>query len=473
MTQVICGPESLPRTVTLLGTLSKYQQDEDSIRGGHPETLAMQNDLAEILLALFVPWETLPSLFDDVMSICGDECNAVCDQSCHTGLQACSIVWSRIVNTLPERVQDLARNVEILRKSKDDVDVDMAERKAAASAMQDAFNPDPEDIENMVDETTEINGSVDDDTLRLSYHLVRQRWAKEDRVTATDITPLLQPWDEPPTLSVESFKPILVDSTSGIRQDVSANTLKLWSDLIKGVEAQNANDSADTAGGVTQDMSDLDNDDNDNDDNDDWEDYEDNDQGTLDPVLTFTTSTTAGSDHIAELKTRLAQDPSPSNITRLITEVIPLNKKQKRTVSMVLYHAMRLQGKPMAEQDQQFLLYVAGEGGTGKSRVIEAVKLGMQLLGREEEMFVTAPTGNAANNVQGSTIHTGLDVAVRGRKQGASRRVQALWRNKNMLVIDEISMVSSKLMDSIDKCNVVKNLDDSSTAVFGGLPVVI
>src|SRR5467141_2882725 len=38
-----------------------------------------------------------------------------------------------------------------------------------------------------------------------------------------------------------------------------------------------------------------------------------------------------------------------------------------------------------------------------------------------------------------------------------------------MLIIDEISMVSSKLMDSIDKqCNVVKNLDDSSTAVFGG-----
>ena len=108
---------------------------------------------------------------------------------------------------------------------------------------------------------------MDDDTLRLSYHLVRQRWAKEDRVTATDITPLLQPWDEPPTLSVESFKPTLVDSTSGIRQDVSANTLKLWADLIKGVESQNTANSADTAGGVTQDMSDLDNDDNDH-----WED---------------------------------------------------------------------------------------------------------------------------------------------------------------------------------------------------------
>jgi uncharacterized protein YabN with tetrapyrrole methylase and pyrophosphatase domain len=91
------------------------------------------------------------------------------------------------VNTLPGHIQVLAGNVEILRKSKGDVDVDMAERKAAVSAMQDAFNPDPEDIENTVDETTEINGSVDDDTLRLSYHLVRQRWAKEDRVSKKEI----------------------------------------------------------------------------------------------------------------------------------------------------------------------------------------------------------------------------------------------------------------------------------------------
>src|SRR6267378_5587418 len=106
---------------------------------------------------------------------------------------------------------------------------------------------------------------------------------------------------------------------------------------------------------------------------------------------------------------------------------------------------------------------------------MEIKRVFLQLMEREEEMLVMAPTGNAANHVQGrSTIHTGLDVAVRGRKQGASRRVKALWRNKIMLIIDEISMVSSKLMDSIDKqCKVVKNLDDSSTAVFGGLPVVI
>jgi len=43
-----------------------------------------------------------------------------------------------------------------------------------------------------------------------------------------------------------------------------------------------------------------------------------------------------------------------------------------------------------------------------------------------------------------------------------------------VLIIDEISMVSSKLMDSIDEqCKVMKNLSSNSTAVFGGLHVVI
>jgi hypothetical protein len=49
-----------------------------------------------------------------------------------------------------------------------------------------------------------------------------------------------------------------------------------------------------------------------------------------------------------------------------------------------------------------------------------------------------------------------------------------LWTDTTILITDEISMVSSTLMDSIDKqCKALKNPDCNSTAVFGGLPVVI
>ena len=244
--------------------------------------------------------------------------------------------------------------------------------------------------------------------------------------------------------------------------------MKLWSDLIRGAETSNTNSNAHEVAGASQNISY-----HDNNDNDDCDSNADDEYAMLEPVLTFAESTTVP--HVASLAARVGQNPSPSHISDVITEVLPLNAKQKRTVSMIFYHALRHQGKPAVEKDDQFLLYVGGEGGTGKSRVIEAVRLGMKLLEREKEVLVIAPTGNAAKNVQGSTIHTGLGVAVRGhRKREASSRVRSLWTDKTMLIIDEISMVSSKLMDSIDKqCKVMKNLNSNSTAVFGGLHVVI
>ena len=49
--------------VALNGSISENQALEDSVRGGHPQTDAMQNDLALALLALLVPWKLLPTLF--------------------------------------------------------------------------------------------------------------------------------------------------------------------------------------------------------------------------------------------------------------------------------------------------------------------------------------------------------------------------------------------------------------------------
>ena len=211
----------------------------------------------------------------------------------------------------------------------------------------------------------------------------------------------------------------------------------------------------------------------DHNDDDDYDSNADNEYAVLEPVLTLAELTTAPD--MADLSARVGQNPSPLHISNLVSEALLLNTKQKRTVSMLFYHVLRLQGKQAVELDDQFFLYVGGEGGTGKSRIIDAVRLGMKLLKRERELLVIAPTGNAAKNVQGSTIHTGLNVAVGGRhNRGASSRVRSLWTEKTMLVIDEISMVSSKLMDSMDKqCKVVKNLSSNSTAVFGGLHIIL
>ena len=60
-------------TVTFSGHLSQFQAEEEAIPGGHPVTTAMQNDLAEVLLGLFlfVPWTQLPALSQLHANECG------------------------------------------------------------------------------------------------------------------------------------------------------------------------------------------------------------------------------------------------------------------------------------------------------------------------------------------------------------------------------------------------------------------
>ena len=448
----------------------------------------MQNDFAAVLLALFVPWEKLPKLTNDSMSVCSDECDTNCNQSSHSGLHACAFIWSQVKPTLPQHVRDFARNVELLRKSKRDVEVDNAERKAAASAVAmqgdldpflDSFDDDTIDMDILGYMDTEgENGvvhpdsSMDDNSLCMAYHLIRARWRDQDRADATDIRALHHAWKEFPGLTLDNFMPIEVDASSGVREDISAQTLKHWSDLIKKANVSNTTSDSLDGTGVMENENTADNDDNDN----GYDVIADNEYTSLEPVLSYTNLQSTDDpdfDGIAD-GTCLGPHPSAVDITDMITTVISLNAKQKRTVSMIFYHVLRCQKKTSINLEDQFLLHISGEGGVGncKSRVIEAVKLGMKLLQRQDEAIVVAPTGNAASNVGGSTIHTSLDVAIgRSRKRGSSSRVKSVWTNKTMLVIDE---VSSKLLDSIDKqCKVMKNLNSDSTAVFGGLHVVI
>jgi hypothetical protein len=56
---------------------------------------------------------------------------------------------------------------------------------------------------------------------------------KENRATAADMA-LCGNRGKIHPLSIESFTPIAINSAPGIRQDVSAETLALWSTLIKG-----------------------------------------------------------------------------------------------------------------------------------------------------------------------------------------------------------------------------------------------
>ena len=104
--------------------ISENQPLEDSVRGGHPQTDSMQNDLALGLLALLVPWESLPPLFAGIDCIAGRY------------VDRCAEVWELVRLSLPPHLQAVARNIELLRKCKADAQVDATLRREARQPAQ-------------------------------------------------------------------------------------------------------------------------------------------------------------------------------------------------------------------------------------------------------------------------------------------------------------------------------------------------
>jgi len=92
-------------------------------------------------------------------------------------------------------------------------------------------------------------------------------------------------------------------------------------------------------------------------------------------------------------------------------------------------------------------LFVTGRAGTGKSTLLKALR--DQIAG---EMVVLAPTGLAAINVGGQTIHSFFGFPPRLIQSSDIRRSRngRVMRKLDYVVIDEVSMVRSDLMSAID-----------------------
>jgi hypothetical protein len=113
-------------------------------------------------------------------------------------------------------------------------------------------------------------------------------------------------------------------------------------------------------------------------------------------------------------------------------------------------------------------IFISGKAGTGKSHLLK------YFTERTSKQFVVlAPTGIAALNVKGQTIHSffrfpGGPVKRSTFQADASR--SGLFQNLEMVIIDEVSMVRADLMDGIDWA-LRTNRNDPETP-FGGVQMV-
>ena len=95
-------------------------------------------------------------------------------------------------------------------------------------------------------------------------------------------------------------------------------------------------------------------------------------------------------------------------------------------------------------------VFLTGEAGTGKSTVLRQFRSQCT-----RECVFLAPTGIAAINVQGATLHSffllkpGL-LTPEAMEEIGSKKRRAMIRKTRTIVIDEISMVRSDILWAVD-----------------------
>lgn len=126
---------------------------------------------------------------------------------------------------------------------------------------------------------------------------------------------------------------------------------------------------------------------------------------------------------------------------------------------------------------EQFLLYVGECGGTGKTQIINAVLFASEILDLTHKCCVTASTGTVTSHIKGKTVHSAVSIPGQGKSTispGKLSNLHNLLRHTVLFIIDEVSMISTKLLGQIDKnCAQILELPTTGSAIFGGVPVVL
>ena len=93
-------------------------------------------------------------------------------------------------------------------------------------------------------------------------------------------------------------------------------------------------------------------------------------------------------------------------------------------------------------------IFLTGKAGTGKSYITQ--KFAEWCKNQKKDLVIAAPTGKAAMNVGGSTLHRvfGMDIDVKTHEPST---VSSVVNNADIILIDEISMCRLDVFDYIMK----------------------
>ena len=163
---------------------------------------------------------------------------------------------------------------------------------------------------------------------------------------------------------------------------------------------------------------------------------------------------------------------------RLITS---LNRFQHQFLMNVLMRAKR---------EEQFLVFLNGGSGTGKSHIVQAIYHALTRYydkycndheanddGSVESsrVLIAAPTGTAAFKVRGITVHMAFHLQTEGSglnklSEQTLKKMREEFKYTKVCIIDEVSMLSAKMLHYVDAR--LKQVFDSDE-IFGGLSIIL
>ena len=120
-------------------------------------------------------------------------------------------------------------------------------------------------------------------------------------------------------------------------------------------------------------------------------------------------------------------------------------------------------------EDTDRHVFVTGRAGTGKSTLLQYFRQNTK-----KDIAVLAPTGVAAVNVRGQTIHSFFNFKIDITPDSVRRirpRDKAVYKKLHAIVVDEISMVRADLLDCVDVFLCLHGRGKSMP--FGGIQMIL
>ena len=179
---------------------------------------------------------------------------------------------------------------------------------------------------------------------------------------------------------------------------------------------------------------------------------------------------------------------SESVVTRISCDY-SLNEKQWIAYCIITKYFLQ---KFVAKKDtaDHLCMLMTGPGGTGKTHVVCTVKSIMEHYNCAHIIQFLAPTGSAANLIDGMTIYKGLGIKIHSQRKGKGNRepgedgedlsviisvknhtqLRDEWKNIKFLLVDESSLLSLQLIAEID--HALRFAKETLDVWFGGVALI-